>query len=149
MKLKQTLMILALLALFACGGKEQNATADKNSQNDTALVAKTTDPGQSAPADTTKAEMDATLPTVIDFSAAWCGPCQKFAPVFHKLAKDYSGKANFKTIDVDQDPATADNMHITMIPTVIILDKDGKELKRFTGTTDEQTIKKSIEEAIK
>ncbi|MDE6802785.1 MAG: thioredoxin, partial [Muribaculaceae bacterium] len=43
-------------------------------------------------------------PVVIDFSASWCGPCKTFAPVFHQVADEMSGKAEFFKVDVDESP---------------------------------------------
>ncbi|MDE6121609.1 MAG: thioredoxin family protein [Duncaniella dubosii] len=68
---------------------------------------------------------DKQLPTVIDFSATWCGPCRRFAPIFEETAKEYKGKAIFMSVDVDNSPETARQFEVSAIPQVSILMPDG------------------------
>ena len=67
----------------------------------------------------------ASMPTIIDFSATWCGPCQQFKPVFHKVAEKYAGKARFITVDVDACPAVAQQYGVQSIPQITVLKSDG------------------------
>ena len=41
------------------------------------------------------------VPVLVDFSASWCGPCQKVAPLVHELAGEFAGRAKAATVDVD------------------------------------------------
>ena len=66
-----------------------------------------------------------TLPIVIDFNATWCGPCQRFAPIFEAVAKEYGDKAIFMSVDVDVAPNAAHQFEVTAIPQVSILMPDG------------------------
>lgn len=61
------------------------------------------------------------LPTVVDFSATWCGPCKQFAPTFAAMAKKYAGKINFYKVDVDKCPKTSAALGIQSIPTVLFI----------------------------
>jgi len=63
-------------------------------------------------------------PTLLDFNAVWCGPCRRFAPTFHAVAKKYAGKADFISVDTDANPATTTAFGIQVIPSVVILMPD-------------------------
>jgi thioredoxin 1 len=69
---------------------------------------------------------------LVDFSAAWCGPCQQQAPIIAKIASEYAGKAKIGTLDVDVSPETAEKFGVTAIPTLIIF-KDGKPQEMLQG----------------
>lgn len=55
---------------------------------------------------------------IVDFSAAWCGPCQVMGPVFEKLAETYEQEVYFVTIDVDEVTDIADTYNITSLPSI-------------------------------
>lgn len=78
--------------------------------------------------------------TLIDFYADWCGPCQVMKPVFAEIEKDYTGKIEFKKVDVDADSAMAAQYGIMSIPTFVIL-KDGKEISRKLGAMPKEALK--------
>ncbi len=141
--MKQLIVIVAVMALVACSQKE------KQNENEGATQAiSQTEQTASAPVekqDTAAPEVNSNLPTVIDFSASWCGPCKMFAPVFHEVAEKYKDKANFKTIDVDEDGKTSDQYRIAQVPTVVFLDKDGKEVNRLVGVPQEAEFVKALE----
>ena len=76
---------------------------------------------------------------VIDFWATWCGPCQMMAPVVEELSEEQSDWIVGK-IDVDEEPALAQQFSIVSIPTLVVL-KNGKEEKRIIGyRTKEQVL---------
>ncbi len=64
-------------------------------------------------------------PIIIDFSATWCGPCQKFAPIYEKAAPKYAGKVNFYKVDVDNERELAELFQIEVVPTVVIVPVEG------------------------
>lgn len=67
---------------------------------------------------------------VVDFYATWCGPCRMFAPVFEEVSNEEN--LNFIKLDVDQHADIARKYGVMSIPTIILF-KNGKEIKRFTG----------------
>jgi thioredoxin len=71
--------------------------------------------------------------TVIDFHAAWCGPCRQLAPLFDRAAAQHGERLRFGRCDVDQNPATAAQLNIMSIPTIILFDTAGREVDRIVG----------------
>lgn len=84
-------------------------------------------------------------PSVIDFSATWCGPCKMMKPIFHKLAAEYADKYNFITIDIDEEPGLAEKYHIQAVPTFIFIDADGEEGDRIKGAVDESELRDMLQ----
>lgn len=84
------------------------------------------------------------LPSIIDFTATWCGPCRMMKPIFHKLAEDFAGKYNFVSIDIDEHPELAEKYQIQAVPTFIFLDADGNEGNRKTGAISEEEFRDEL-----
>ncbi|MDD7218530.1 MAG: thioredoxin [Blautia sp.] len=80
-------------------------------------------------------------PVLVDFWATWCGPCRRQAPVVEELAEEgYEvGK-----VDVDQEPALAQQFRIMSIPTLVVF-KNGQEAERFIGLTSKADLKQALE----
>src|SRR5437762_13488987 len=62
---------------------------------------------------------------VVDFWAAWCGPCRMVAPIIEQLAKEYSGRVAFDKLNVDENPLTSGEFQVQSIPTLLIF-RDGQ-----------------------
>lgn len=71
-------------------------------------------------------------PVLIDFWAAWCGPCRVLAPIIDDLAQETTGQFVIGKLDVDQNPGTSTQYNIRSIPTLIVF-KQGKEVERLLG----------------
>ncbi|MBL0310849.1 MAG: thioredoxin [Bacteroidetes bacterium] len=81
---------------------------------------------------------------LVDFNAVWCGPCKILKPIVHRVIKNNNAKAELLEIDVDKNPEISRTMHISGIP-LLVLYKQGKEVWRAMGLTDEGTIEKQIQ----
>lgn len=77
--------------------------------------------------------------TLIDFTATWCGPCQKLKPELHALAEEFKGKAKFVEVDVDKSQDLAAKYEVEGMPTLVVLKGDEVQ-KRFLGFKPGETI---------
>lgn len=77
--------------------------------------------------------------TMVDFWAAWCGPCRVIAPVIENLAKQYAGRVTIGKLDIEAAPKTTENHKIQSIPTLILF-KNGKEVDRIIGLRSEADL---------
>jgi thioredoxin 1 len=76
--------------------------------------------------------LHSTRPVVVDFWAAWCGPCKMVAPELEKLAAKYSGQVDVVKVDVDANPGLSRTFNIMSIPTIAFF-KPGEQPKGVTG----------------
>ncbi|MCR4621757.1 MAG: thioredoxin [Clostridiales bacterium] len=72
------------------------------------------------------------LPCIVDFWATWCGPCRMLGPVLSEIAQANEGKLKVCKVNVDEEPALAQQFGIMSIPLVILF-KDGKPVKQSLG----------------
>ena len=80
---------------------------------------------------------------LVDFWAAWCGPCRMVAPIIEQLAKDYAGRVAFGKLDVDENPLTAGEFDVQSIPTLLIF-KDGEAVDGIIGAVPKHQIESKI-----
>ena len=73
--------------------------------------------------------------TLVDFHAAWCGPCRMIAPLVEQLATTLKGKAKIAKVDIDESQEVTNDLQITSVPTLILF-KNGQEVKRVVGVKD-------------
>lgn len=80
-------------------------------------------------------------PVVVDFWAAWCGPCQMMAPAFEQAARRAAGRALFVKVDTEASPQLAARYAIRSIPTLLKL-QAGRELQRSSGAQPAAAIER-------
>lgn len=76
--------------------------------------------------------LSAGLPLILDFSATWCGPCQKIAPYIEQLAAQYDGKINVGKCDVDENDELTSRFGVRNVPTVLFI-KNGEVVDKHVG----------------
>lgn len=84
---------------------------------------------------------------LVDFWAAWCGPCKQLTPVLEKVVKSYGGKVRLVKINTDEHPGIAGQLRIQSLPTVYAFG-DGRPLDGFMGVQPESAIREFIDRLI-
>jgi thioredoxin 2 len=84
------------------------------------------------------------LPVVVDFWAAWCGPCRAMAPAFEQAAGELKTRVRFAKLDTEQAQGTAARFGIRSIPTMILF-RGAREVARTSGAMDARRIRSWLE----
>ncbi|MFP4090638.1 MAG: thioredoxin [Cyclobacteriaceae bacterium] len=88
----------------------------------------------------------AETPVLVDFYATWCGPCQTLSPIVQEVAREMSGQLKVIKVDVDRNPAAAQQFQIRGVPTLILF-KNGQVLWRKSGLMTKRDLIASVKQA--
>ncbi len=94
-----------------------------------------------------KEVLGADVPVLVDFWAAWCGPCRMVAPVLEELAEQMHGKVRIAKVNVDENQDIAVQFQVSSIPTFILF-KDGEAADRMLGAMPKGAFEQFIERHI-
>ncbi|HEV3051068.1 MAG TPA: thioredoxin [Longimicrobium sp.] len=83
--------------------------------------------------------------SMVDFWAAWCGPCRMIAPSVEQLAQEYAGQVKVGKLDVDQNQRTAAQFNVRSIPTILFF-KGGQVVGQVVGAVPKPVLESKIRE---
>ena len=83
-------------------------------------------------------------PAIVDFTATWCGPCLRIAPILDELAKEYEGKISVYKVDIDKNEELARAFGISSIPAILYIPLNG-EPTMTVGSRDKAKFKNEVE----
>ncbi len=87
--------------------------------------------------------IEASLPVIVDFTAAWCQPCKQLEPLLIELADEWQGQLSIIKLDVDENPQVAVDYQVMGLPTLLLF-KGGKVVERLTGYQSKDRLQKKF-----
>jgi thioredoxin 1 len=90
-----------------------------------------------------KVVLQASVPTIVDFWAVWCGPCKMIAPILEEISDEYEGKLQVVKLDVDHNNQTAMSYGVMSIPTLLLFN-EGEAVERIIGFQPKEKLLSKI-----
>jgi thioredoxin 1 len=92
--------------------------------------------------------LESDKPVLVDFWAAWCGPCRQVAPILEEIAAEHGDKLKVVKLDVDANPQTAATYSIISIPTMNVY-QGGEIVKQIVGAKPKHALLRDLETFLK
>ena len=121
------LAVVVMIALASCGNA--GAQNDKKAARKVNAVTELSTDGFNAKVYDMSQEAPVYLgdkPAIVDFTATWCGPCQRIAPILEELANEYAGKIVIYKVDVDKNRELAKAFNVSSIPALLYIPLEGE-----------------------
>ena len=83
----------------------------------------------------------------VEFSAEWCGPCKRMAPVVEAAARDYAGRVRIVQVDADANPATVARLGVRGLPSMLVF-RDGALVERIVGAVGAPALRAKLDRVL-
>ncbi|HEY4427514.1 MAG TPA: thioredoxin [Solirubrobacteraceae bacterium] len=90
------------------------------------------------------AEIDASVPVLVDFWAPWCGPCRMVSPLVERIGRDHAGRLKVVKLNTDEAPQIAARYSVQGIPLLVLI-REGTEQDRLVGAAPEPQLRQWLE----
>ena len=139
-----TLAIAAIMMFAACGNA--GAQNDKKNNAQKAVKELNSESFSEKVFDMNSEELVflGDKPAIVDFTASWCGPCQRIAPILEELAVEYSDKIIIYKVDIDKERELAQAFNVSSIPAVLYIPVNGEEPVMTVGARGKERFREEI-----